>query len=88
MISIKEPKKFSFVDAVKASGIFAGVGCGISLAFLVFIIAVVDEKTGTISAEYCAEELVSRKPVDGRLVESRSCKSWVGWPIEIREVKQ
>lgn len=39
-------------------------------------------------AEYCAEELVSRKPVEGRLVESRSCKSWVGWPIEIREVKQ
>lgn len=39
-------------------------------------------------AEYCAEELVSRKPVNGRLVESRHCKSWVGWPIEISEIKQ
>lgn len=38
-------------------------------------------------AEYCAEEQVSRRISDGRLVESRHCKSWVGWPIEIVEVK-
>jgi len=37
----------------------------------------------TTSAEYCAVELVSRRVVDGRLQEQRSCKSWVGWPIEL-----
>ena len=36
--------------------------------------------------EYCAEELVSRKVTNDRLVESRSCKSWVGWPIDDVEV--
>lgn len=86
MISRAEYEEISFRHAVKAAGIFAGVGCGISL--LVFLFALLVNNTGTSSAEYCAEELVSRKPVDGRLVESRSCKSWVGWPIEIREVKQ
>lgn len=62
-------------------------GIGIIGVLAITFIGIYPNKT-TSNAEYCAEELVSRKPVDGRLVESRSCKSWVGWPIEIREVKQ
>lgn len=60
---------------------------GIVGVLAITFIGIYPNKT-TSHAEYCAEELVSRKPVDGRLVESRSCKSWVGWPIEIREDKQ
>lgn len=58
---------------------------GIVGILAITFIGIYPNKT-TSHAEYCAEELVSRKPVNGRLVESRTCKSWVGWPIEISEV--
>lgn len=86
MMTLEEYEEISFRQGVKKVLIFAGA-C-ISVSLLVVAIIFLIEKTGNSSAEYCAEELVSRKPVNGRLVESRICKSWVGWPIEISEVKQ
>ena len=58
---------------------------GIAGFVLVTVIAVHPRPVST-RAEYCAEEMVSRRVNDGRLVESRSCVSWVGWPIEVSEV--
>ncbi|KKL00279.1 hypothetical protein EIK76_00235 [Rheinheimera mesophila] len=60
---------------------------GIAGFVLVMVIAVYPRPAST-RAEYCAEELVSRKVTNDRLVESRSCKSWVGWPIEVKDVQQ
>lgn len=37
-------------------------------------------------AEYCAEEMITREVIDGRLTEHRHCASWVGWPIQVVEV--
>lgn len=70
------------IQALSLFSLLLIVGC-----VTVFMMGPLSEKQAG-HAEYCAEEMVSRKPVDGRLVESRSCRSWVGWPIEIREVKQ
>lgn len=61
------------------------VAIGIAVFTLVTVIAVYP-RTASTRAEYCAEEMVSRKVTNDRLVESRSCKSWVGWPIEVSEV--
>jgi hypothetical protein len=58
---------------------------GIAGFVLVTVIAVYPRPVST-RAEYCAEEMVSRKVTNDRLVESRTCKSWVGWPIEVSEV--
>jgi hypothetical protein len=58
---------------------------GIAGFVLVTVIAVYP-RPATTQAEYCAEEMVTRRVNDGRLVESRSCVSWVGWPIEVSEV--
>lgn len=63
------------------------VAIGIAGFVLVTVIAVYPRPV-TTRAEYCAEEMVSRKVTNDRLVESRSCKSWVGWPIEVKEVQQ
>lgn len=60
-------------------------GIGIAGFVLVTVIAVYP-RSATTQAEYCAEEMVNRRVSDGRLVESRSCVSWVGWPIEVSEV--
>lgn len=40
----------------------------------------------TTKAEYCAEEMITREVIDGRLTEHRHCASWVGWPIQVVEV--
>lgn len=37
-------------------------------------------------AEYCAEEMITREVINGRLVENHHCASWVGWPIQVVEV--
>lgn len=58
---------------------------GIAGFVLVTVIAVYPRPAST-RAEYCAEEMVSRKVTNDRLVESRNCVSWVGWPIEVSEV--
>lgn len=63
------------------------VAIGIAGFTLVTVIAVYPRPAST-RAEYCAEEMVSRKVTNDRLVESRRCKSWVGWPIEVKEVQQ
>lgn len=63
------------------------VAIGIAGFTLVTVIAVYPRPVST-RAEYCAEEMVSRKVTNDRLVESRSCKSWVGWPIEVKDVQQ
>lgn len=60
-------------------------GLGIAV-FAVVIVTAVYPRPVTTRAEYCAEEMVSRKVTNDRLVESRSCVSWVGWPIEVSEV--
>jgi hypothetical protein len=53
------------------------VAIGIAGFTLVTVISVYPRPAST-RAEYCAEEMVSRKVTNDRLVESRSCKSWVG----------
>jgi hypothetical protein len=60
---------------------------GIAGFAAVIVIAIYPRSVST-RAEYCAEEMVSRKVTNDRLVESLICKSWVGWPIEVSEVKQ
>jgi hypothetical protein len=61
------------------------VAIGIAGFAAVIVIAVYPRPVST-RAEYCAEEMVSRKVTNDRLVESRNCVSWVGWPIEVVEV--
>lgn len=39
-------------------------------------------------AEYCAEEMITRKVIDGRLTEYHHCANWVGWPIQVVEVAE
>ncbi|MDF3127431.1 hypothetical protein [Rheinheimera sp. 1928-s] len=63
------------------------VAIGIA-GFAAVIVMAVYPRPATTHAEYCAEEMVTRRVNDGRLVESRSCVSWVGWPIEVKEVQQ
>ena len=60
-------------------------GIGIAGFTLVTVIAVYPRPV-TTEAEYCAEELITRRIVEGRLIENRACVSWVGWPISIGEV--
>ncbi|MDR7119716.1 hypothetical protein [Rheinheimera soli] len=54
--------------------------------FAAVIVIAVYPRSATTQAEYCAEEIVTRRVNDGLLIESRSCVSWVGWPIEVMEV--
>lgn len=63
------------------------ISAGIAGAMVV-LIATVYPRPATTRAEYCAEEMITRTISNGRLVEHRHCASWVGWPIEVSEVRQ